>query len=327
LIFIDGEINMQNRKKVSIVAPCYNEEDNIRPFYERVTETMSQFPQLDYEIIIADNCSQDSTVNILRGISAEDKRVKVILNGKNFKTRSGLNAFNFFSGECLISLATDLEDPPELIADFLRHWEAGKKVVVAVKAGSKEGLVMRQIRKLYYNMINSISSVEQIKNYTGFGLYDRSVIGPILNSGDPEPYMRGLISEFAYDIAVVEFLRPVRSAGKSSHNFFSLFNIAMMGVTSYSKVPIRIATISGMFLSLISLLVAVFYFIIKMIWWPHIPFGMAPLIMGMFFFASVQILFLGLIGEYVSAILIKVTPKPLVMVREYINFEEEEGKS
>ena len=312
---------MQARKKISILSGCYNEEGNITPLYERITKTMLQFPNYDYEIIIIDNCSQDNTASVLRNIAATDKRLKIILNAKNFGAfRSGLYVWKFFTGDCVIALASDLEDPPELISDFIRHWEKGKKVVVAVKRGSKERFVMRTIRKLYYYIINAVSEVEHIKHYTGFGLLDKSIIDPLKDTFDMNTYFRDLIAEYGFDFAIVEFDRPTRTYGKSSYNFFSYFNLAMIGITSSSKAPIRIATLSGLFLSVLSFLVAVFYFFIKLIWWPHVPFGMAPLIIGMFFFASVQILFLGLIGEYVAAILIKMTPKPLVAVKEYINF-------
>lgn len=314
------------RKKVTIATGCYNEVGNIRAFYERVTETMAQFPEYDYELIIRDNCSIDGTAEILHEIAANDKRVKLIFLVKNFKVGSGKVLYRYCTGDCVIRLASDLEDPPELIADFLRHWEAGKKVVVAVKAGSKEHFVMRTIRKIYYSGLNKISNIEQIKNFTGFGLYDRTVFESVISNNDPAPYLRGLISEFGYEFATVGFVKPVRPSGKSKRNFLMYFDNAMLGLTSYSKLPIHFATIAGAVLSMLSLLVAVFYFVIKMMWWPHVPFGIAPLILGMFFFASVQILFLGLIGQYVAAILVKVTPRPLPTVREFVNFSEEEIK-
>ena len=316
---------MQAQKKISIISACYNEESNVTPLYERITNAMSGFPQYDYEIIIIDNCSTDNTVNILRDIAAADKRVKIILNARNFGAlRSGLYVQQFYSGDCMVLMASDLEDPPELIADFLHHWKEGKKVVVAVKAGSKEGFFLRSIRKLYYRIIASISDVKHIRNFTGFGLYDKTIIDPLLDCYDLNTYFRGLISEYAADIAIVEFKKPVRLYGKSSYNFFSYFDYAMTGITSYSKVPIRIATLAGFFLSGLSFLAAVLFFIARLLWWPTAPFGMAPLLIGMFFFSSVQLLFIGLIGEYVSAILVKVSPKPLVTVREFINFEKEE---
>jgi len=315
---------MQTRKKVSILSACYNEEGNIRPFYERITKAMAQFPQYDYEIIVIDNCSQDNTADVLRSIAAADKRLKVILNAKNFGVqRSGLFVSQFYTGDCMICLASDLEDPPELIADFLRHWEEGKKMVAAVRAGSKEGFLGKMVRGLYYRIASSISEFEHIKNFTGFGLYDKTIIDPLSDCYSINTYFRGLISEYGYDAARVEFTKPVRSYGKSSYNFFSYFDYAITGLTSYSKLPIRIATLAGFCLSGLSLLVAVFYTVLKFIWWPDIAAGIAPLIIGVFFFFSVQILFIGLIGEYVAAILVKVSPKPLVIVREFINFEED----
>ena len=315
-------------KKISIVSGCFNEQDNIRPFYERVSSVMSQFPQFDYEIIMIDNCSKDKTPEVLREIAATDKRFKVILNARNFgNNRSGLYAMKFITGDCMILMASDLEDPPELIAEFLKKWEQGYKMVAAIKKGSKENILMRMIRKVYYNIIHSISDVKQIRNFNGFGLYDKSIIKPLLEYYDSTTYFRGLVNEYGYDVAFVEFVKPVRSSGKSSYNFFSYFDYAMIGIVSNSKVPIRIATLAGFCLSGLSLLIAIFYFIFKLIFWSSVPFGIAPLVIGLFFFSSVQIFFIGLIGEYVAAVLSKVSPKPLVLVREYINFENAENEN
>ena len=316
---------MQTQKKISILSPCYNEEGNITELYERITAVLVKFPQYDYEIIIIDNCSKDNTADILRGIAENDKRVKVILNAKNFgPRRSGLFAHKFFTGECLICMASDLEDPPELIEDFIKHWESGSKVVMAVRSDSKEGFVMKQVRKLYYGIIKSISDVEQVKFFTGFGLYDRSILVPLFDSYYINTNIKNLIGEYGYDIAKVEFVKPVRKYGKSSYNFFSYFEVAVTAAITTSKFPIRLATLLGFVLSVLSLLFAMVLFVLRLLFWPQAPFGMAPLIIGMFFFASVQIMFLGLIGEYVAEILVRVSPKPFVSVREYINFDEEE---
>jgi len=312
-------------KKICIVSGCYNEQNNIKEFYDRVVAVLRKFPQYDYEIIIIDNCSKDKTPEILKEIASNDKNFKVILNAKNFGVnRSTLYVQKFTTGDCMIGLASDLEDPPELIADFLEKWEQGYKMVAAVKKGSKENILIRIIRSIYYKIISAISEIKPIDNFTGFGLYDMSIIKPLLDFYDSTTYFRGLISEFGYDIAYVEFVKPVRKSGKSSYNFFSYFDYAMIGITSNSKVPIRIATLAGLFLSGLSLLGAVFYFILKIIFWDSIPFGIAPLVIGLFFFSSVQIFFVGLIGEYVAAVLAKVSPKPLVSVREYINFNNNE---
>jgi glycosyltransferase involved in cell wall biosynthesis len=313
------------RKKVSIVSGCYNEQDNIKPFYERITSVMSQFPHYDYEIIIIDNCSKDKTPGVLREIALTDKRVKVILNARNFGVnRSGLYVHKFVTGDCMICLASDLEDPPELIADFLAKWEQGHKMVAAIKKGGKENILMRIIRSVYYKIMYAISDVKQIKNFNGFGLYDMNIIKPLLEYYDCNTYFRGLVNEYGYDVAFVEFHKPVRSSGKSSYNFFSYFDYAMIGIVSNSKVPIRVATLAGFCLSGLSLLIAIVYFIFKLLYWSSVPFGIAPLVIGLFFFSSVQIFFIGLIGEYVAAVLSKVSPKPLVLVREYINFENTE---
>jgi len=313
------------RKKISIITQCYNEQDNIFPLYEKIISVLSKFPHYDYEIIIIDNCSEDKTPEILRELAASDKHIKVILNAKNFgPNRSGLYVHKFVTGDCMVALASDLEDPPELIADFLERWEQGYKMVAAIKKGSKEHFVMRTVRGIYYKVISAISEVKLINNFTGFGLYDMSIIKPLLDYYDSTTYFRGLVSEYGYDIAFVEFVKPVRKSGKSSYNFFSYFDLAMIGITSNSKVPIRIATLAGFCLSGLSLVIAIFYFLCKLIFWYSIPFGIAPLVIGLFFFSSVQIFFIGLIGEYIAAILVKVSPKPLVSVREYINFDNVE---
>jgi glycosyltransferase involved in cell wall biosynthesis len=320
-------MDMNSRKKVSIASGCYNEQDNILPLYQRICAVIAKFPQYDYEIILIDNCSKDNSVAVLREIAAQDKRFKAILNARNFgPERSGLYMQKFASGDCLIVMASDLEDPPELIEEFLLKWEQGHKMVVAVKTGSRESLIMRGVRKIYYKLISAISEVELIDNFTGFGLYDMSLISPLLEYYDANTYFRGLVSEYGYDMAFVKFVKPKRVAGKSSYNFFRYFDYAMRGITSYSTAPIRLATYLGFTLSVLSVLVAAFYFIFKLLYWPNVPYGMAPLIIGLFFFSSVQIFFLGLIGEYVAAVLTKVTHKPLVFAREYINFEESEGE-
>ena len=312
-------------KKISIVSGCYNEQNNIKEFYDRILAVLNKFPQYDYEIIMIDNCSIDKTPEILKEIASNDKNLKIILNAKNFGVnRSGLYVQKFTAGDCMICMASDLEDPPELIADFIEKWEQGYKMVAAVKKGSKEKFIIKTVRTIYYKIISAISEIKPIDNFTGFGLYDMSIIKPLLDYYDSTTYFRGLISEFGYDIAYVDFVKPVRKSGKSSYNFFSYFDYAMIGITSNSKVPIRIATLAGLFLSGLSLLGAVFYFILKIIFWDSIPFGIAPLVIGLFFFSSVQIFFVGLIGEYVAAVLAKVSPKPLVSVREFINFDDNE---
>jgi glycosyltransferase involved in cell wall biosynthesis len=264
-------------------------------------------------------------VAILKDIAAKDKRFKVILNTKNFgPSRSGLYVQKFASGDCLVLMASDLEDPPELIGDFLEKWGQGYKMVATIKKGSREFFLMRGIRKLYYKTLSLISDVELIENFTGFGLYDMSIVGPLVEYYDIATYFRGLMCEYGYDIAFIEHTKPKRVSGKSSYNFYRYFDYAMLGITSYSTAPLRLATFIGFILSGLSVLVAIFYFVLKLLLWPHIPFGTAPLVIGLFFFSSVQIFLMGLIGEYIAVILSKVTDKPLVLAREYINFDGDE---
>ena len=310
-------------KKISIITACYNEEDNVIQLADAIRKIMAEeLPQYDYEHVFIDNCSADSTLSLLRAICSGDKHVRVIENARNFgHIRSPFYGMLQTTGDCTISMAADFQDPPSLIPTFIRKWEEGYKVVCAVKTTSKESHAMFGIRKLYYRLVKKMSEVDSIDNFTGFGLYDKQVITALKLMEDPYPYFRGLICEIGFKRAIVEFNQPKRERGKTHNNFYTLFDMAMLGITANSKVPLRLATIGGFIFSVIALVGALVYFILKLAFWYNMPMGMAPLIISVFFFSSIQLFFIGLLGEYIAQILTKVTNRPLVIESERINFD------
>lgn len=310
------------KKKISLFTPCYNEKDNIMPLYEKVTEIMKTIPEYDYEYVIIDNCSEDGTDEILRKIAKNDKRVKVIFNIKNFgPSRSGSYGFFQTSGDCSICFAADFQDPPELIPEYIKKWEAGNKVVWGKKISSDEKASMFRVRKLYYKLIKKLSDNEQYENVTGFGLYDKEVMGYLRKYSGPTPNFRNMISEFGYKVEFIEYHQPVRRAGKSSYTFFKYLNVAINDVVNTSKVPLRLGTYIGAIIAFFSLLVAIFNIILKLMYWDSYNAGMASLTAGIFFFSAVQIMFIGIVGEYVGEILNRMNKHPMVVEKERLNFE------
>jgi polyisoprenyl-phosphate glycosyltransferase len=307
---------------ISVVAPCYNEEANVRELYERVRRVFDDFPQYTLELIFIDNASKDQTVAILRELAEADSRVKVIVNARNFgHIRSPVHAIFQASGDAVIGCASDLQDPPELIRTFLQKWEAGYKVAVGIKKNSREPAVFHAFRTAYYRLLRAISDVDLLEHYTGFGLYDRQVVEIIRGLDDPEPYFRGAIAEIGFESAKIEYTQPRRMAGVTKNNFYTLFDLAMNGMTSYSKVPLRLATMLGFAVAAMSLVVAFGYFIYKLLFWDSFSVGLAPLVLGVFFFSAVQLFFLGIVGEYVGSIHTQVRKRPLVVEKERINFQ------
>ncbi len=310
-----------SKKLISVVTACFNEEDNVRELYEQVRSVLGQFPQYDYEHIFIDNCSTDRTVEVLRDIVERDRRVKVIVNSRNFgHIRSPFHGLLQARGEAVITIVADLQDPPARIADFLRKWEEGYKIVVGVKKGSDEAKPLWLARRLYYRIIGSLSEIELIRNFTGFGLYDQRVIDILRNIQDPYPYFRGLICDIGFERAEVEYIQPIRKRGITKNNFYTLLDMAMLGMTNHSKVPLRLATMTGFLLAGLSLLTGIGYAIYKLIFWSSFQVGIAPLVIGLFFFSSVQLVFLGIVGEYVGSIHTQVLNRPLVIEKERINF-------
>lgn len=317
---------MNKKKKINIVTGCYNEESNLQELYDRLIKVLNKFPQYNYSIIIADNYSSDGSRDLLRKIAAKDKNFKVILNSKNFgPIRSGYNAFLQSTDDAVVLMSSDLQDPPELIEDFIKKWEEGYNVVVATKKKSKESFFMQLIRKTYYKLLSKFSDSDTIiQNFTGFGLYSRKAMNALQKYKDPEPYFRGFISEIGFSHAEVEFVQPKRKHGKSKHSLLSLYNIAMHGFVNHSKLPLRLATFCGFSLAGVSFLIALGYFIYKLVYWDTFTLGLAPLVIGVFFFSAVQLIFIGIVGEYVGAILTQVKNHPLVIEDEKINFDNEE---
>ena len=312
---------MTKLRLISIVTPCFNEESNVEELHRRVASQMEAFPQYDYEHIYVDNASTDGTVAAIRGLAKTDSRVKAIVNNRNFGIiRSSNHGLLQARGDAVINMASDLQEPPELISEFIRRWEKGWKVVVGVKPKSHESASMFLLRRLYYATIGRIADIRLIPHYTGFGLYDREVIESFRRIDDPYPYFRGLVADMGYDHTEVAYTQPARKRGITKNNFYSLYDMAMLGITSHSKVPLRLATMAGFALSAVSLLIAAGYLALKLLRCNEMSFGLAPILIGFFFFASVQLFFIGLLGEYILQIHTQVQKRPLVVERERINF-------
>jgi glycosyltransferase involved in cell wall biosynthesis len=310
------------RKLISVVTPCYNEEGNVEELHRRIVAQFEQLPDYDFEHIYIDNASTDGTVAAIRRLASADSSVRAIVNTRNFGIiRSSNYALLQARGDAIINMASDMQEPPELIVDFVRKWEEGYKVVVGVKPQSKETASMFVLRRLYYATIGRIADVELIPHYTGFGLYDREVMEIVRRIDDPYPYFRGLIADLGFEHAEIPYVQPLRVRGVTKNNFYALYDMAMLGITGHSKVPIRLATMSGFALSALSLLVAMGYLIYKLLYWDSLSFGMAPILIGFFFFASVQLFFIGVLGEYIANIHTQVQKRPLVVERERINFD------
>jgi polyisoprenyl-phosphate glycosyltransferase len=305
------------------VSGCYNEEENVRELYERVCRVFSEhLPDYDFEFILIDNASTDGTVDVLKEIARRDKRLKIIVNNRNFgHIRSGYHALLQAKGDAVIGMASDLQDPPEMIPEFVKKWEEGYKIVLAQKTNSEESPLFFFVRKTYYNVVNRLSELDLVKNVTGFGLYDRRVMEDIRRINDPYPYFRGLICDLGYQYALIPFTQPVRKRGFSKNNFYTLWDVAMLGITNHSKVPLRLATFAGFAVGFFSFLVALVYLIYKLLFWSSFQVGTAPLVIGMFFIGAVQLIFIGILGEYIGSIHTQVLKRPLVIEKERINFD------
>ena len=316
-------------KTISIVVPCYNEEENINALYQAIDHIFNtELPKYTYELIFIDNDSKDRTREIIRGLCDEDKRVKGIFNAKNFgQFNSPYYAMLQSTGDCTILMAADFQDPVEMIPKYVKEWEKGYKIVIGIKKSSKENKIMYWLRSCYYKTIKKLSDVEQIEHFTGFGLYDQKFIKVLQELDDPTPFLRGIVAELGFRRREIPYEQPKRRAGKTSNNFYRLYDAAMLSVTSYTKVGLRLATIFGSICSFASMMVALVYLVMKLVYWDRFPAGMAPLLIGMCFLGSVQIFFIGLVGEYVLSINARVMKRPLVIEEERINFTEKEENS
>ena len=312
------------KKKISIVSSAFNEEGNVEVLYQKVKEQMKKLAdKYDYEQIVLDNASADGTAQKLREIAAKDKNFKVILNARNFgHIRSPYYGMLQCSGDAIIYMASDLQDPPELIPEFIKKWEEGNKIVFGQKNKSEESFAFFMVRKFYYWLLNKAndSGAELLQNCTGFGLYDKEVVEEFRKIDDPYPYLRGLVSELGYQKTTIPFVQPKRKRGITKNNFYTLYDNAMIGFTNHSKVPLRLAALGGFVLSALSLFLALVYLILKLLYWDSFPMGTAPILIAVFFFSSMQLFFIGVIGEYLGAVLTQVLHRPLVIEKDRINF-------
>ena len=314
-------------KKISILIPCYNEEENVGPMSEAITELFAEELQnYDYELIFIDNDSKDRTRELLREICAKNKHIKAIFNAKNFgQFNSPYYGLLQTTGDCVVSMVCDFQDPIELIPQYIKEWEKGYKIVIGIKTSSKENPIMYRLRSIYYKLIKKFSDVEQIEHFTGSGLYDRDFVNVLRNLKDPTPFLRGIVAELGYKRKEIPYEQPQRRAGKTSNNFMRLYDAAMLSITSYTKIGLRLCTFFGMFVGACSVMIGLVYLVLKLVWWNNFPAGMAPVLIGMFFLGAIQLFFIGFIGEYILSINQRVMNRPLVIEEERINFENGEA--
>jgi polyisoprenyl-phosphate glycosyltransferase len=316
---VQGELTM---KKISILVPTFNEEENIKPLCVELINILSgKLPEYDYEILIIDNYSQDRTRECIVELCVANKKIRAIFNAKNFgHIRSPFHGMLQTTGDCTIGMCADFQDPPEMIVNFVREWEKGSKVVIGKKNKSYENPLMRLLRSFYYKLIKQISDTEQVEHFTGFGLYDKSFIDVLRQLDDPMPYMRGIVAELGFSRMEIEYIQQKRRFGTTKNNWYTLYDMAMLGITSYSKMVMRLATIFGFIISGLSFAVAMYYLIMKLIYWDKFPFGTAPIIISIFFLGSIQLFFIGFLGEYILNINTRVMKRPLVVEEKRINF-------
>ena len=315
-------------KTISIMVPCYNEEENVVPMSQALIAMFEQdLPQYDYEILFIDNHSTDTTRVKLRQLCAGNPKIKAIFNARNFgQFNSPYYGLLQTTGDCAIAVCCDFQDPVEMIPKFVAEWEKGYRIVIGRKTASQENKLMYALRGLYYKAIRKMSSVEQIEQFTGFGLYDRAFLEVLRDLDDPTPFIRGIVAELGFERKELEYTQPQRRAGKTHNNWYTLYDAAMLSFTSYTKIGLRIATFSGFFIALLSFLVGLVYLIMKLIWWDRFPAGMVPVLLGVFFLGSLQLFFIGLLGEYIMSINSRVMKRPLVVEEERLNFPETKQK-
>lgn len=315
---------MSDIPTITVLTPCYNEAENVRALYERVRAVFAPLREYSYEHLFIDNASTDATVDILREIAAADRNVKVIVNTRNFgHVRSPYHALLQCRGDAVIGMAADLQDPPELIPAFLDKWREGYKVVLGIKEAAEESPLMAAIRRTGYKVIDRLSEVKQVRNSTGFGLYDKAFVAVLRRLPDPYPYFRGIVAELGFRYATIPYTQPERKRGITKNNLYTLYDLGVQGIVNHSRIPLRVATIVGFISSVITLVAALVYFVMKMLFWYNLPIGVAPVIIGLFCVASVQLFFLGVLGEYVGSIYTQVRNRPLVVEQERINFDDD----
>lgn len=311
-------------KKVSVLIPTYNEVENVEPLSEAVVNEFAKLPQYDYEIIFIDNDSKDGTREKIRELNKKNKKIKAIFNAKNFgQNNSPYYGLLQTTGDCAILMCADFQDPVEMLPRLIEKWDVeGYKIVSCIKTTSRENKLMRLARTFYYKMIKKFSEVEQIEHYTGFGLYDRSFLEVLRELKDPTPFLRGVVAELGFKRIDIPYEQQLRRTGKSKNNFSSLYDIAMLSFTSYTKIGLRLATFVGLGVACISFIIAIFYLVYKLMYWNTFNAGTAPMVVGIFFLGAVQLIFLGIIGEYILSINKRIMNRPLVVEEERIGFEE-----
>lgn len=318
------EVSEKTKKKISVLIPCFNEEENVVPMSKAIENVFkNDLPEYDWELVFIDNDSKDNTRPLLEEICRNDKHIKAIFNAKNFgQFNSPYYGICQTTGDCTISMCCDFQDPVELIPKYVREWENGYRIVIGIKTTSKENKLIRFLRTCYYKMIKKFSDVEQIEHFTGSGLYDKSFVDVLRRLDDPKPFLRGIVAELGFKRKEIPYDQPKRRAGKTHNNFYTLYDAAMLSFTSYTKIGLRIATIGGFIMSVLSLLVALVYAILKIVNWDSFPAGNAPILIGVFVLGSIQLFFIGLLGEYVLNINSKIMKRPLVVEEKRINFDE-----
>lgn len=308
-------------KKITVVSGCFNEAENIEEMVRRIFAVAENHAQYAWEYLIIDNCSVDGCQRVLEKLAAQESRLKVIFNVRNFgHIRSPYYGMMQAQGDAVIYLASDLQDPPELITEFIAHWEKGAKVVAAIKRSSEESAAFFFARRAFYELISRLAEIDLLKNFTGFGLYDKAVMDHLRQWEDPYPYHRGMISELGYPVVRVPFDQPSRKRGFSKNNLYTLFDIAMLAFTNHTKVPLRLATMTGFGMSVCFFIIGTIYLILKLLFWKNFALGVAPLVVGLFFIGSIQLFFIGVLGEYIGAIHTKISKRPLVVERARLNF-------
>ena len=308
-------------KKISVLIPCYNEEENVIPIAEATIKQLEKLNQYDYEIVFIDNCSTDKTRELITKICDENNKIKAIFNYKNFgQFNSPYYGLQQTTGDCTILLCADFQDPVEMIPKFVKEWENGYKIVIGIKEKSKENKFIYFLRSCYYKIIKKLSSTEQIEHFTGFGLYDKDFINVLKKLEDTTPFLRGIVAELGFKRKEISYEQPKRKAGKTHNNFYTLYDAAMLSFTSYTKIGLRLATFLGMGIGVISFIVGIVYLILKLIYWDRFAAGMIPILIGIFFLGAIQLFFIGILGEYILAINTRVMKRPLVIEEKRINF-------
>ena len=310
-------------KKISILIPCYNEEENVVPITEAIKEEINKnLPNYDYEIVIIDNCSTDNTRPLIKELCDNNKKIKAILNAKNFgQFNSPYHGLKQCTGDCVILVCADFQDPIYMITKFVKEWEEGHKIVIGIKHKSKESKILYFLRSCYYKLIKKISNVEMIEHFTGFGLYDKSFIEVLNDLGDPTPFLRGIVAELGSNRKDILYEQEKRRAGKTKNNFYTLYDAAMLSFTSYTKIGLRMATFLGFIIGGLSAVIGLVYLVLKLIYWYSFAAGTVPMLIGMFFLGAVQLFFIGFLGEYILSINARVMKRPLVIEEKRINFD------